>query len=176
MLSESCWVLKTMLIQRPLPAGCLGYAGTLWTHLECFLATWDMSVWALTIQSEPYCPWDLCWQRTDRSKPHGCRMLRKEKLSTQEAVFHLAVTRSILKGSTRQCSDMAENSTASFVLNSGERPAYLLYPQLHFYDAWILVGCSGTLSNYWSGNLLLVYLPTKTIQNHERQAKLCQSN
>lgn len=104
MLSESCWVLKTMLVQRPLPAGCLGHAGTLWTHLECFLATWDMSVWALMIQSEPYCPWDLCWQRTDRSKPHGCRMLRKEKLSTQEAVFHLAVTRSILKGSTRQCS------------------------------------------------------------------------
>lgn len=138
MLSESCWVLKTMLIQRPLPAGCLGYAGTLWTHLECFLATWDMSVWALTIQSEPYCPWDLCWQRTDEASlaVAGCPEKRncRHKRQCSTWLWPGALSR----GPQDNALSMAENSTASFVPNSGERPVYLLYPQLHFYDAWYL--------------------------------------
>lgn len=120
-----------------------------------------MSVWALTIQSEPYCPWDLCWQRTDRSKPRGRRMPRKEKLSTQEAVFHLAVTRSIVKGSTRQCPQHGRKQYSILCTEFWGKASLSSLPTVAFLWCLILVWCSGTLSNYWSRNLLLVHLPTK---------------
>lgn len=137
-----CWY------QDLLPAGCLGYAGTLWTHLECFLATWDMSVWALIIQSEPYCPWDLCYKEQIEASlmVAGC----SEKRNCQnkgQSVFHLAVTRSILKGSTRQCSQHGRNQYSILCTEFWGKAKLSSLPTVAF--LWCLIlGCSGTLSNY----------------------------
>lgn len=145
------------------------HSGHIWSVSQP-LETWVSG----TVQTEPYCPWDLCWQKTERSKPHSPTMPRKEKLLTQKAVFHLAVSRSTLQGSMRQCPPSACWKTGQHPLYQPEFWAKTsLSSTVAFLWCLTLVKFSGTPPSYWGGNLLLVHLTTRKQYRIPKVEKRC---